>query len=406
MYIVFVFIVLLTLFLLVFRRRYLDFISLYTFCLFLFNITTFFGVVNDPVRRVFVEPNPFLYFISSIPFLCVIPFLLIGYNKEKLTAEVYKYEIKGLIKIFLFLSTLFFLLAMIDNKEALFYSQTKVDVLENSTLSRNLFRSLPPVGLIISIHYKNKTYALFFLLAALLVFFTGSRSPLAVLGLCLFIYLLYPKKIVIVDHLKLMFFGLLGLLIIILGKRLYGSILYVGFFDGFSYWIDNFDFQYLIEGSEFLGTPAILNEVIDKDFDISNMDIIHSLLAILPIPMSFWGLSSGLFNDRFQPILFPTISYGMAFNIWAEAFSWLGVFGVVIYSILIPLFLYSFWKSYMKYRNKLWGGYYLLLGVTLSFLVHRNSLGSILGSMRNIIYPLVLLIFFSKLIYYLLKIKK
>lgn len=77
----------------------------------------------------------------------------------------------------------------------------------------------------------------------------------------------------------------------------------------------------------------------------------------------------------------------MAYNIWAEGYSWMGIWGIAIYALLIPLSLRWLWYTYKVNNDVIWGKVVLLLGVLIAFWIHRNSLATTLGFIRNLIYP-------------------
>lgn len=283
------------------KRREFDFISLYILCLFLFNLPTFFGVVYDVRTSDFVKiTDPFMYFCSSIPFIFATPFLFLKTKRNRVKRNVLNYESIRMQTFALYLILIICVLGIYDNRIALFGARTKVEFLENSTKTAVLLFNLPIIGVLLSYKLKKNIFLISFVLIVFLLFFSGSRSPLAFLGICLFIDVLYMKEFRIINYFKFILLGSSGLLVIILGKRLYGVILYRGFFEGLSVWWEDFNIDYLRQGSEFLGTSLILNEVIERSFTISSLDIFLSMYSILPIPVSYWGHSSSILMIDFN----------------------------------------------------------------------------------------------------------
>src|SRR5690606_34677704 len=83
----------------------------------------------------------------------------------------------------------------------------------------------------------------------------------------------------------------------------------------------------------------------------------------------------------------PGIRYGMAYNPWAEAYSFGRYFGVFLYSTSIISILLLCEYGFFKSVSAFWKAAYLILGVYFIVWIHRNSLGSQLAYIRNFIYP-------------------
>lgn len=200
----------------------------------------------------------------------------------------------------------------------------------------------------------------------------------------------------IISKIKLIILGAVSLIIIILGKSFYANVLFYGVYAG-KFWLDNFSTDYFLIGSEFMSTSAILNAVIESNFEVFTESILKSFLALLPLPLAWFNFSSSSFNDAFQPLLFPGINYGMAYNPWAEAFAWCGYLGVFLYALTICLLLDLLWKIYSKNGTSLFSILILMVGLVISLWAHRNSLASVFANIRNIIYPLLFIYIASKI---------
>ncbi|MDV4312146.1 O-antigen polymerase [Acinetobacter indicus] len=271
-------------------------------------------------------------------------------------------------------------------------ASNKVEALElnNNIVVSIFYEMFPAIGLLMAYKFKNKKYLLIFLVMTLVVMFLGTRRAFA-MSLIGIMIIQVSESFRLVSMYKYILFGIASLMLIILGKTFYGYVLFYGLFDGFNEWKNNFTLNYFFEGSEFLTTSAILQSVAQNNFTVDSINIYKSLLAIQPIPLDFFGFSSSFFNDAFQPILFPSLNYGMAYNPWAEAYSWFGYIGVFVYGLIFPLILTFFWKGY-KTSTQIFSILFLVLGITLAFWIQRNSLGSILAYIRNILYPFLMII--------------
>lgn len=373
-----------------FRKRFFDFHSIFIFILFLYTIPLFFGFVNDPYTGNFVSPDSRTFLVMGIPYYISIVFLLRESDFSNNLIDVNSKK-SSFLKYILVLSLFGFILYF----PTILKSGTKVELLENSNMMLNIiYSTLPVFGFLASLKYKNKKLILIFSTILLIIFLFGARRSLALAIIGSMIIILNDKKFVFLKQYKMIAIGLSGMFLVLIGKVLYGYVLSNGVVQGVSAWKNDFTFDYLFTGSEFLTTSAILNSVIVNDFHTDKIHYFYSFLALQPIPLSYFGYSSSYFNDMFQPALFPGLYYGMAYNPWAEAYSAFGYLGVVFLSVLIFILLDLVWKLYCR-SNSIWSFLFLMLGLYLAFWIQRNSLGSIFAYLRNIFYPL----FFIILIY-------
>lgn len=392
------------LFAFLFKEREFDFVSVYIICLILFNTTTVFGIVSDPYTKTFNTPHAGTYVVTGVIFLVTIPFLFtkkISYHKTKLSYCSFQKE-----NLHLFLIFMFNFLALAITAPLLLQASDKVSALEssNNVIITTAYNTLPVLGFILSMKTKNKKYIIYFLCVVLTVFLLGSRRASALILISYLLIALEGVRFSPIIKWKVMLVGMTGILLIILGKTYYGYFLKYGL-SGTGIWLSNFNYEYLLTGNELLGRSSILNAVIEKNFSIDKMENFKSFLAIQPIPLSYFSFSSSYFNDEFQGVLFPGINYGMAYNPWAEAYSWGGILGVIMYSFLIPYTLYMLWIYYKKSSLGL-SSIIMLLAVIISFWVHRNSLATELAYVRNALYPCLFIFFLCNILYRLKRLNK
>lgn len=373
------------------RKRSLDFIMIYALTLLLFNFSTLLKISSHPYFG-YIKPHPLVYFYSSIPLILVIPFLFKEVKRRQLKSVIIKNEPW---RIFLFLIIVFFFFIARNNISLILNPHNHEESFVYRSLQTLLF-PVPVIGFIISYFHRSKKLQLFFLFLSLIILFTGGRSALAFLGIGYILIRYSGKKIRLISQLKFILFALAGLIVIVVTKKMYSYTLSLGFSLGLHKWVSEFELSEIFtSGAEFMSTSGILNIVVSNEFSFSSYDLFTSLLSILPIPMSFWGLSSGVFNERFQSRFFSNVDYGMAYNIWAEAYSWGGLLGIILYSFLIPFILYNLWRIFLKNKGKIVSVIIMLIGILFSFWIHRNSMGNILAYVRNVFYPMILIYILS-----------
>lgn len=375
------------------KNRRFDFISIYILLLFLYSITLFFGVVSNPYTGSFVSPDPDIYIVMGIAFLGTSVYLLQpNGNTNKIIRRDYLDE-KIALSLYTILSIIGFLLFI----PIILSSSSKVDLLENtnsvtSFISSILYTNFPVVGFLVALKIKNKKFIIFFSIMLIFLLIFGGRKSLTTVFLGAAIITLDKSSLRLISKYRFFILSLIVLLILILSKTFYGYALAYGPILGANYWLENFEIRYLFIGSEFLNISAILNAVLENNFSTDKIYYFYSFLAILPLPLSIFNYSSSYFNDQFQPALFPGISYGMAYNIWAEVYSAFGYLGVLCLSLYIPFILSTLWKIYLKSKN-VFSILILVIGVTFAFWIHRNSLATIFAYTRNIFYPLIIVHF-------------
>lgn len=393
MQIIFILTYILLLACLLIKKRELDFIFIFAVTLLLYNSTSLFGLVYEPYNKDFIEVTIGVYVTTCIVFLCTACFVLLPPVRHTQTlAMPQKIKITNISNIYLFIIFILSLIGIVYGLPKLLNATSKEAALEvTNLLMVTLLHTLPIAGFLVSINYKNKAFTFFFLALLLIIFSTGSRSPLVIAFICFIIIMSKNKPIRLITNYKLILLALFSLCFVILGKTLYGFIMLEGI-SGINTWFHTFSYRNLIVGGEFISNSAILHEVMINNFTVSSDNIAKSLLAISPFPLAWFDFSSSWFNDAFQNELFPGIKYGMAYHPWAEAYSWLGYLGVFIYSTLLLCTLRILWSIYIRCNQEL-AIIILMLGVTTAFWVHRNSLGSILAYNRNILYPMILIYF-------------
>lgn len=153
----------------------------------------------------------------------------------------------------------------------------------------------------------------------------------------------------------------------------------------------------LFGGMEFSSTQYIYNEIVLKDFSSDGMHVIKGALSLFPAPRSLYTTPSSEFNDLFQPTLFPSIDYGMAYNPFGEFYAALGCMGAYAYSIVLPIAIFVF--AEMIRRSKSHWIFVLFVSLFFAFYSYRNSLAVTFGLIRNILWPylLVWLLYFVAL---------
>ena len=379
-----------SLYFLFFRNRYFDFITVFILTLFLYTLPLFFGGVKNIYTNEFDQPEGVTYIVMRIPYFISIFFIILN-NSHGFNNKVDFSHEKIALNVFLILSTVGLILYL----PSFFASSNKAELLENKNLMvQILYANVPVVGFLFSLLIKNKKFIFIFSMFLVILFLFGSRRSIALALVGSLVIVLINNPLRLISKIKLILLGLVTLFIVVLSKTMYGYILARGIFEGVKVWFYEFEWRFLFTGSEFLTTSTILNAVVLNDFKVDKLYYFYSFLALQPIPLSYFNYSSSYFNDMFQPALFPSVNYGMAYNPWAEAFSVFGYLGVICFSIFICLVLRGMWYLCAKVNRVLFV-ILLFFGVLIAFWVERNSLATLFAYVRNVLYPLVLIYFIT-----------
>jgi hypothetical protein len=115
-----------------------------------------------------------------------------------------------------------------------------------------------------------------------------------------------------------------------------------------------------------------LNEVVRTNFTVG-IEHLESLGAIFVPLGNELGLSSMGFNDYFQPSLFADVDYGLASNIWAQAYALGGLGTVAVFCVLFVGLLTAINLAYSRSKGSVFAAL-ALVGPYWSFYIHRNDL--------------------------------
>jgi hypothetical protein len=138
----------------------------------------------------------------------------------------------------------------------------------------------------------------------------------------------------------------------------------------------------LFEQSEPFVTQSTLTETIRQGYSCSATNILKSVTLIPgafrllpPYPMTFY--------DEYQPVLFPTVTYGMGGNIWAEMLCRFGYAGLALFGILMIAALIGAQRLFL-YSPSTFAAPLAFCGVIVAFYIHRNDLHFTLVMVRQV----------------------
>ena len=387
-----------------YRRRIVDLFSVLVVSLNVYYLPLYLGVLLDPVTREYEAPHYGVYVVfvvvNSISVLVVMFFD--EFAKKNIGKRCFSKPENNPVftRSFLFVLSL---MALFVFDYSYFSLGSKVEIMSALGIRYTMFMAL---ALLISVYatvYRDRVFFVIGLGLLLSTFVIGSRSAFVLFALVVVVnYFIERGTRIKVLSLFNMLFVVLSVLFIASSKHLYEAIISHGFSSGVEVYLDGFTIATIVGGLEGQSTQYILNKVIESGFGVPALHVPQGFLRLLPLPSSAYGIAVTDFNELFQPVLFPSINYGLAFNPWAEAYSWAGYLGVFLMSIFYLMVIYVLnWQSFFN-RRKIIRVLCVVIGVYFAFWLHRNSLGSILSYVRNVVYPFFAAWFLASCISFLL----
>ncbi len=151
------------------------------------------------------------------------------------------------------------------------------------------------------------------------------------------------------------------------------------------------------DGAEFWTTQYMFADIVNSNFATDGGSILRAPLSALPIPRHIYTSGSDEFNQLFQPVLYPDVTWGMAFNPFAEFYSAAGVMGILAFVIATQCALYVIDRSSRSPRYAQWLPFVALAGSLVAFYTHRNSAAVTFAMIRNVFWPYVVVLALSRL---------
>lgn len=386
-----------------YRKRIVDLFSVLVVSLNVYYLPLYFGVLLDPVSREYEVPHEGVYVVFVVVnFLSVLAVVCFDrFAKKNVERKCFFKSENNLVFTRSFLLILSFMTLFVFDY-SYFNLGSKVEIMNALGIRYTMFMAL---ALLISVYatvYRDRVFFVIGIGLLLSTFVIGSRSAFVLFALVVVVdYFVERGKRVKVLSLFNMLFVILSVLFIASSKHLYEAIILHGIAGGVGVYLERFTMATIIGGLEGQSTQYILNKVIESGFSVPVLHVPQGFLRLLPLPSSAYGVAVTDFNELFQPALFPSINYGLAFNPWAEAYSWAGYLGVFVMAMFYLLVIYALnWQSFFNGR-KVIRVLCVVVGVYFAFWLHRNSLGSILSYVRNVIYPFLAAWFFASCISFL-----
>jgi len=238
-----------------------------------------------------------------------------------------------------------------------------------------VWKWIPAVGLVASVVYGKRITFFVSIVFLTVVAISGDRTvPLIAMAAAIFVYFsqfthlrasLSPGAIISIAS---------ALAVIFLTKPAYvflktGSLPPIDLTSLLQYW-------------EAFTTHSILEKIIETNWSYPLSEMLIGVSAQFLIVPSALGIHSNAFNTAFQGELFPHVSFGLAYNYWAQWYAVIGQFGVFTGGFILAAALSSL-DRFAHTRNGLTQTFAILAGATIAIYIHRNSLENIIALLRQ-----------------------
>jgi len=374
MHILFILLSLLGSFYFLIKKRTFDFFSVAYFSSIIYFLPGYFGYT-------LVSPTSLKMYILDETYLIMIfvqmSILVGGCFFDTLRKKT---EIKTTIKntnltseIALFICLLGFMLTIISSGSNLFDANKGVMV-ESLGRWHMIMRFGAALAVVIAFVMKKKLIFIISLLVILFDIFLGFRSIAAIVTISLITYWLTKQgsQRLLINQRKFVKYTLILGLFFFSYKQVYSAIK-GGNWELVKERISDPQFYiYSIMNSEPFTTQSILNTVVASNFQTGFENMIGLIYQFILFSPSL-GAEFITFNQQFQPALFPTITFGLANNIWAQMWS-VGGWTLLILFLIINILILSFGSYLIRMNDPNLKALILLLFSYWSFYIHRNDI--------------------------------
>lgn len=237
-----------------------------------------------------------------------------------------------------------------------------------------LFYSAATLGLPIA--FLKRRYALAWIFLAFLGFdlFLGFRSALAISVIATLVLMLYSggrQRLLFASWKVILIFSIFGAFMF--GYKMVAYAVKAGLWDAvWGYFGEENAFLFILTRSEPFLVQQTLNEVVAHNFKTGFDHIATALYQFLLLAPEL-GAENITFNEKFQPVLFPEVSYGLAANIWAQMWSAGGWPLLVMFTLIFNLVL-AIGNSTLNARSLLVRAGFAPIFCYWAFYIHRNEL--------------------------------
>lgn len=319
------------------------------------------------------------------------------YHKNKKTIRFWDFML--IISAFIFLYNIFIRIGLLS-----FFSYASKAELSGRTGVLYQIAIWAVLGCFVNgVLTKSRIRIIVSLFLILITFIIGSRAYLATAMASVLVMYAAKIKNILKSNLKVLFLGLLMILILMLYKNVYSELRALDL-EGAIYKLRNM--TSIIDVWEFRIICAVYNFVVENGICISVKDSFARVVSIVPFLNDYIHMDSPIrFSDSIQHEFFHA-SYGLGGNFWAETYAMGGVVFLCLMTFVWLIYLDNMKNKTMDYSSV----FNIIVASYLSFYIHRLDWIQVLGCIKSVfcIYILYFLwnIFDTKSIFPVVRLKK
>lgn len=353
-----------------FKRRTVDFYALAILSSLFYFSPLFFGYVwlHDKGSDVI---NPITERMAGI-YLMVFASLFLGmlFNDGLMLSKRSRNELRsvGYQNIFYYLALVFWLLfAMVHSQDLLHARKENFGSIYSVAFTAVVF------ALVLSLLAKDYKWSFVFLMAAVIDLYAGNREIIAFTFLSVFVVLTSRLGSIRLSRYYVAIAALvLGVMLLAVYKMI-GAAIVVNRWDLV---VDRLTtpqfYSFAIMRAEPFVTQSILYEATEQEWAFNGSIALNIAQVLMPLSSLFDSEIVSVSSIVNQKI--GDIGYGVASNIWAEAYMLGGGLSVVVFAILYALLPMVANVCFFKYRSLPSQTLIALLAVVLLFFIHRAGL--------------------------------
>lgn len=255
---------------------------------------------------------------------------------------------------------------------------------QTESLVKLLWRWVNSIGLIVATLNRSWRTGIVFLVGLGLYFVAGDRTipAITIMGICVILGR-NQAALRAIFRPAMLATAALSVAIIIFGKAIYLSIK-AGSAEILYEALSPSGLERALKSFEPFATHNILDLVVQYDFSLPLSLLLEGIVGQLMVMPSAFGFESNAFNREFTSAFASMLSYGVAGNFWAQAYSIGGYGMVVIYSVLFATILRVCDRGF-RHSTGVTRILFIMVGALFAVYAHRNSLDNILSFVRQII---------------------
>ncbi|MEZ8700425.1 O-antigen polymerase [Vibrio cyclitrophicus] len=315
----------------------------------------------------------FIFFISTLAYDLFFCKRKIFNRSMRLSCE------QSIFKVLLSFTLFLFVAILISIKFNLSLSKTEIQMYSGAYMTLYIYTfSLYVLFSLYNAHVLGHKFNLLFVILVVFTLIFFKQRSLVILPILGFVFYCKWNKSLSRSDIK-PFAIIFIFLVLMLLSKLIGNYFLTG--DVYDY---NQMYQLFVDAFEPFIINSTVNEIFISKFHLDSNYLLYAPAFLIPGGNTLLDISSQHFFHQYQPVVFPLVSFGLAYNPIAEAFSTLGYLGVIFLSVSVSIMTWIVNLSLLNTKGYM-QVFIAFISIYLFFYLHRNSLFTEIVYIRNFI---------------------